>query len=1010
MNAKRLKQIEEIYHAALEIPFAGREAFFNQFCDADEDLRREVESLLSFEESTDDFLDASPESLAAAMFVERENRASLINRKIGHYKVKRLLGKGGMGEVYLAEDNKLDRLVALKILPQEFSQERMRHRFVREAKAASGLNHPHIAHVYEIGEADGVNFIAMEFVEGVSLREKIHVERVGLRTLLKYLAQVADGLVIAHRAGIVHRDLKPDNLMISNDGFAKILDFGLAKLVGSGERKTGRRGKNASNENISLNLSISQSPTLTNPGMIMGTVGYMSPEQARGLAEIDARSDIFSFGCILYEAVTKQPPFAGEGVVDSLHKIIHAPPPPLRDFNADAPADLQRIVRRCLQKDPEDRYQTIKDVAIELKELRREMESEGGGEPSLPPETNAAPRVSKTGERTITVGDKTAAPTDESVISTKSSSEYLVGEAKKHKTGAGVAVALLALIVAGIGYGIYSLTGTQRNTPALSFQTAKFIRLTTTGKASGVAISPDGKYVVHIQDDGGKQSLWTRQVATQSNVQIVAPAAVQYSGLTFSPDGNHIYYTAFSQELATAVLFRVPPLGDTPQKLLENVATSPVSFSPDGKQFAFVRPTPREEFMLMIANADGTDERKIAQFQNPPESISAPAWSPDGKRIAYRLGNFASNDSSVFETQIADGATKPLTGQKWLNIGGLTWLADGSGLLMLAATGQQFSNQIWHLSYPTGEARHLTNDLNNYPGMSLAADSGALAVIQSEQNASIWIAPTNDLSRARPVTSGSGKADTSLAWTPDGRIVYQSNAGGSNIWMMNADGSASPAKQLTNNSRINLLPEVSPDGRFIVFLSYLTGVPHLWRMNIDGSDQRQLTNGASGEASARFSPDGRWLVYRTALGRWTVWKISADGSGEPVQITDKYSRSPIVSPDGKLIAYFYREDNGPWRIAVAPFEGGEPIKTFDIPALPNPSLRWTPDNRHVAYVVTQNGVSNIVAQPLDGGKPKQLTDFKQERIFSFDYSRDGKQLALSRGTINNDVVLISNFK
>ena len=215
---------------------------------------------------------------------------------------------------------------------------------------------------------------------------------------------------------------------------------------------------------------------------------------------------------------------------------------------------------------------------------------------------------------------------------------------------------------------------------------------------------------------------------------------------------------------------------------------------------------------------------------------------------------------------------------------------------------------------------------------------------------------------------------------------------------------------MTDNARINLIPEVSPDGRSIVFISFRIGVPHLWRMNIDGSDQRQLTNGVSGESGPQFSPDGRWLMYRTALGRWTIWKIPADGSGAPVQITDKYSRSPAVSPDGKLIAYFYREDNGPWRIAVAPFEGGEPSKTFDILALPNPSLRWTPDSRAVAYVETQGGVSNIVIQSLDGGKPKPLTDFKQERIFSFDYSRNGKQLAISRGTINNDVVLISNFK
>jgi Tol biopolymer transport system component len=864
------------------------------------------------------------------------------------------------------------------------------------------LNHPHIAQIYEIGEAEKVNFIAMEFVEGVSLREKIHVERVGLRTLLKYLEQVADGLAKAHHAGIVHRDLKPDNLMISGDGFAKILDFGLAKLV-EPQKSPGASAeefKEAARAMIPQPLSI--------PGVIMGTIGYMSPEQAGGQTEIDARSDIFSFGCVLYEAVTRQQPFAGESAVDSLHKIIYAPPPPLRDFNRDAPFDLQRIVRRCLQKDPEDRYQTIKDVAIELKELRREMESDTDIEPSVPPQTNAEPRVSQTGERMITVGDKAAASTAESVAHPTSSAEYLVGEAKKHKMGAGVIAALLALVVAGIGYGIYRVTA-QRDKPALTFQTAKFTRLTTTGKASGVAISPDGKYIVHIEDNGGRQSLWTRQVATQSNVQIVAPAAVQYSGLTFSPDGNYIYYTAFSQQLAQAVLFQVPPLGGTPKKLLENVTTSPVTFSPDGKQLAFIRPTPREEFTLMIANADGTEERKIVQYQNPPESISAPTWSPDGKRIAYRLTNFESNNSSVFETQIADGSTKPLTAQKWLGISGLTWLPNGSGLLMLATTGQQFGNQIWHLSYPEGEARQLTNDLNNYLGMSLAADSGALAIVQSQQQASISVTLTSDSSRARLVTSGSGKADTSLAWTPDGRIVYQSNAGGNNIWITSVEDGAN-AKQLTDNGRINMLPEVSPDGRYIVFLSYRTGVPHLWRMNIDGSDQRQLANGASGEASARFSPDGRWLVYRTALGRWSAWKMLADGSGEPVQLTDKYSRSPIVSPDGKLVAYFYREDNGPWRIAVAPFEGSEPLRTFEIPALPNSSLRWMPDNLAVAYVDTQGGVSNIVAQPLDGGKPKQLTDFKQERIFSFDYSLDGKQLALSRGTINNDVVLISNFK
>ena len=919
--------------------------------------------------------------------------------ELGHYQILSKLGEGGMGEVYLALDERLGRKIALKILPAELAakQERMA-RFVREAKAAAALNHPNIAHIYEIGEEDGVHLIAMEFVDGQTLRQKIRWEQADLRKLLRYLQQVAEGLTKAHAAGIVHRDLKPDNIMISRDGFAKILDFGLVKLI----EPTVPPGQQAASDEVATAVH-------SLPGTVMGTVGYMSPEQAKGkINETDHRSDIFSFGCILFEAITGQKAFDGKDTIDSLNKIIREPVPPISSFKPAAPSDLQRIVRRCLAKDREERYQSIKEVAIELNEVLREVTDSVGFATTVPPASLSESIQQRAETISIQMGSAITNPTRNYTPTPPSSAEYVFSQIKQHKIGTALTLAILAAVIAGAGFALYKFVNRRESSGPVSLASAKLTRLTTTGKATGVAISPDGKFVVYIQDDGGQQSLSTRQVATQSNVQIVAPAAVQYSGLTFSPDGNYIYYTAFSQELAQAVLFQVPPLGGVPKKLLENVATLPVTFSPDGKQLAFVRPTPREEFTLMIANADGAEERKIVQYQNPPEAISAPAWSPDGKRIAYRLGNFESNDSSVFETQIADGATKPLTAQRWLGIGGLTWLADGSGLLVLATTGQQFVYQIWHLSYPEGEARQLTNDLNNYLGMSLASDSGSLAVVQSEQQASIWVAPTSDSSRARPVTSGTGKADTSLAWTPDGRIVYQSNAGGSNIWIMGADGAG--AKQLTANARINQLPEVSPDGRYIVFLSYRTGVPHLWRMNIDGSDPRQLAKSASGESSARFSPDGRWLVYRTALGRWTVWKMPADGSGEPVQLTDKYSRSPAVSPDGKLIAYFYREDTGPWRIVVVPFEGGGPLKAFDIPALPTPSLRWTPDGRALAYVHTRSGVSNIVAQPLDGGNPKPLTDFKADRIFSFAYSSDGKQLALSRGTVNNDVVLISNFK
>lgn len=930
-----------------------------------------------------------------------------VNSNISHYRILHKLGAGGMGEVFLAEDTTLERKVALKILPEKLAQDSERmQRFVREAKAASGLNHPNIAHIYEIGESDGINFIAMEFIEGTSLREKIHSEQIDLKRLLKYLTQIADGLAKAHAAGIVHRDLKPDNIMVSADDFAKILDFGLAKLI---ERQ---KPENVSAEELNEAATAMMPQPLSTPGIIMGTAGYMSPEQAQGRKEVDQRSDIFSFGCILYEAITRQQPFASETIIDSLHKIIHAQPPPIKEFNPTAPADLQRIVRRCLQKDPEERYQTIKDVAIEIKQLRRELESGSGIELSVSPDKTTEPHASKNANQTTQIGNKAINATAESVVQATSSAEYLVSEAKKHKTGALIIVTLLMLIVAGFGYGIYKLTQ-KENKPALSFQTAKFARLTSTGKASGVAISPDGKYVVHVQDDGGQQSLWTRQVVTQSNVQIVAPvAAVEYSGLTFSPDGNYVYYTVLSQEFPRRALFQVPTLGGEPKKLLENLSAATIIFSPDGKQLAFIRGTPGKENALMIADADGTNERKLLAHKNPPETLGSPTWSPDGKRIAYRVLHYDSNDSTVYEAQVADGSTKPLTAQKWFRINRMVWLADGGGLLMLATPEPRFVYQIWHVSYPDGEARRLTNDLNNYPGMSLTADSNTLAVVQSERQASIWVTPVGDASRARPVTSGSGKADTFLSWTPDGRIVYHSNASGNDdIWIVNADG-GNP-KQLTANDRIDDLPEVSPDGRYIVFLSDRTGVPHLWRMNIDGSNQQQLTNGARGEQDARFSPDGRWLVYRPALGRATVWRIPADGSGEPVQLTDKISISPTVSPDSKLVAYYYREDeNAPWRIAVAPLEGGEPLKTFDFSRSFSTAslLRWTPDGRALAYPITRNGVSNIFAQPLDGGAPKQLTDFKADRIFSFAFSRDGKQIALSRGTQTSDVVLIKDFR
>jgi serine/threonine protein kinase/Tol biopolymer transport system component len=919
---------------------------------------------------------------------------------LGRYEIRSPLGAGGMGEVYLAFDTQLDRTVAVKILPAEVAsdQERMR-RFVQEAKAAAALNHPAIAHVYEIGEASGTHFIAMEYVVGETLREQIHVEHAPLAKLLKYLTQVAEGLGKAHAAGIVHRDLKPDNVMITRDGYAKILDFGLAKLV---EPTVGAGGRDEAGEAATALM-----PQLSTPGMIMGTVGYMSPEQAQGrVSEIDQRSDIFSFGCILYEAATGRRAFEGKDVLDSLHVIVHAPTPQIRDSNPLAPEELQRIVRRCLAKDPERRYQSIKEVAIELEELLEQLK--GGTEP----EHSISPNATDTSSTVTQVtAESTGATAIEAARST-TSAEYLVGGIGRHKKGVLLALAALLVAASALAYGLYHLFGHR----AAGLQSMKITRLTNSGKVGAASISPDGKYVAYSAlDESGQSSLWVRHVATTSNVQIVPPAGadVQFGGAAFSPDGNYIYYIR-REKNAPGVLYQVPVLGGTSKKLLED-AGGAISFSPDGKRFTFIRRYASQgEDALMLANADGTGEQKLATRTFPDFFLSGVAWSPDGKTIACAFGSFTGGYyRSVSVVQVADGTQKLLTSHRWYNVERVAWLSDGSGVITTAQEQAGSPFQIWQISYPEGEAHTITNDLNTYHNPSLTADSSALVTVLADTTSNVWVAPTGEWTSARQLTSGkeNGWIEGGMTWTPDGKIVYRSRAGGNpDIWIMDADGRNQ--KQLTDDAYYERSPSVTPDGRYVIFDSFRSGTQELWRIDIDGSNLKQLTTG-TGAFSPHCSPDGKWVLYNSfGSSGYIIWKVSIDG-GEPVQVTDKFAQLPAVSPNGKLIAcYFLDQQTRVTKIALLPFEGGDPFKLFDLPQTANrgESVRWTPDGRALTYINTRGIVSNIWLQPTDGSPPQQLTDFKTERIFSFDWSRDGKWLAFSRGVVDSDVVLIKDFK
>lgn len=886
---------------------------------------------------------------------------------LGRYEIRSLLGQGGMGEVYLAQDNKLRRSVAVKVLPATFtaSEDRLR-RFEQEAYTASALNHPNIITIYEIGEADTLHYIVTEFIDGESLRERLKGKRMELPEILDVAAQVASALSTAHQAGIVHRDIKPENIMRRRDGIVKVLDFGLAKLV---ERPT----SNPEAATVQM-LEMYE----TESGVVVGTRSYMSPEQAKG-QEVDARADVWSFGVVLYEMITEHAPFGGATPNDMLAEILRVDPPPLPHGPPRVPAELQRIVSKALRKDREERYQTAKDLLVDLKNLRRELEitAENEVQPARP----------------------------------ASSAEYLVSEIKQHKK---VAILLTALIVvASIAFGLNKLTGQNKSRPAAPapLQTMKITHLTNSGTAVTAVISPDGNYVVYAMNAGGQQSLWTKHIATGSEVQIVAPDDVLYDGLTFSHDSSYVYYIISRSNARVRFLYQVAVLGGPPKKLLEDVDT-PITLSPDASRFAFTRwDRMLGESALMIANADGTGEQKIAK-RKTPDAIYWSAWSPDGKVIAFVAKGFNAGISfyNIVGVEVEGGIEKPIVSQKWLSISGVAWLSDGSGLVFAGREQVSSPAQIWHASYPGGEVSRITNDTNRYSNLSLTANSTAIATVKADPISNIWLAPNGDASRAKQVTSGESEGYLGLSWTPDGRIVYTSSADGhQNIWIMDENGIN--RKQLTLDTHANSSPSVSADGRYIVFVSDRTGSSNVWRMDIDGNNPRQLSFGQA-EYAPQCSSDSQWVVFQSYdLGKPTLMKVSING-GDGVRLTDQPANGmPAISPDGRWIAYYYVDVSNKVKMSIIPFEGGQAIKVFDVsPTIVWGIVQWKSDELTPTYIDNKHGISNIWSQPLDGRPPKQLTDFKSDLIFFFDWSRNGKQLACVRGAVISDVVLIKDFR
>jgi eukaryotic-like serine/threonine-protein kinase len=578
-----------------------------------------------------------------------------------------------------------------------------------------------------------------------------------------------------------------------------------------------------------------------------------------------------------------------------------------------------------------------------------------------------------------------------------------------------LAVVVSALVIASRQAG--SNNGQARS----AFQQVTLVKLTASGKALLPAISRDGKFVAYVEEEDGLQSLWVRQAPTNSSAQIVAPAEVIFAGVTFSLDDNLIYYIARRKGEGAHKLYHVPLLGGAPREIMANV-DSPITFSPNGQYFAFVRNyMPEQETALIVARLDGSEERKLLTRKRPEVlSRMGPSWSPDGRLIACAAGVTGQGETSmhVLAVRIEDGSSQPIGSQTWTVVGQVAWLGDGSGLVFSAWERRWgvYGDQIWLMTFPKGEARPVTKDMNNYESVSIAADlaaPGAIVTHWMDRVSVIWIVSKGaggfDAGRAARIQSGFGSNYSEmfgLDWTPDERLVYGSQASGNvDVWITTADGKRQ--KQLTRDAQTDFMPVVTPDGRYIVFVSDRAGSGHIWRMDLDGGDLKQLTRGKN-DTSPSLSPDGRWVVYMSSTsGRPSLWKVSIDG-GEPAQLTAASAGRPLVSPDGKWIACYYQDQkDGNFKVALLPFAGGEPALVEGMAQPEFFILKWSPDSRALTYIATQQGVSNIWSKPIDGGPARQLTNFTTDRIFRFAWSRDGKFLACERGMIINNAVLIS---
>jgi Tol biopolymer transport system component len=926
MQEDRQSRINELVQSALALAPEERASYLSAAC-SDNDVLEEVTRALS----------RLPLPLEPTRIPQAPDRR--VGQSFGNYRILRRIGAGGMGEVYLAFDVRLGRQVALKFLPaQTASDEKLVRRFQQEARAASALNHPNILTIFEVGKFEHDHYIASEFVDGITLRGRLRQGRLDLYEALEIITQVASALVAAHSAGVIHRDLKPTNIMLRPDGYAKVIDFGLAKRT---SRTYGELSEEAA----------------TQPGTMLGTADYMSPEQARG-EEVDARADLWSLGVIFYETLSGGRPFEGETHYQVVAHILESEPKPI-DPALGLPVEIEQILKRCLQKDREHRYESAAQLYSALREARRALN-----------------------------------------LSSIASTPAIVRPQARRGRWYWAAAIVCSLIAVAAGW--WFAWGRELLLGPAPFEYSEMKKVTYRGQVKLASISLDGRYMAFVTGAPHHEELCVKPIDSSYDSTLVAASDTDYQGITFSSDNQYVYFVTRSGEYGT--LHKIAITGGESQ-LVESDVDGPVAANPVSSELAFRRDTNGIENLVLIGGQFGSNSVQVPL--NSKEIIDHKlAWRPPGDSIALFV--YPTTAQSPMLLELFNIAAKKVKNRVaipgWQAVSQAAWLPNGHDLIAPVQQAGQTDDEMQLLEVCTrsGRTRNLTAGPYGYRGASLSRDGKQLLTVRRDKQTRFWFGETSNLSVGRTRAADSGQYD-SVSWTDTGGLIAQANRGdGMNAWLIESPGKL--PKMLTRGPHVNRDPVWIPHQNAIAVVSERNGTPGLWRFDLADGRYRLLASGPEYIESPVCTPDGKTILYTSwNLSKPSIWSVSTEPGSAPKPLL-RNARYAVLSPDATRLAVeqLLDQKRPHWNVAVYEY----PSLKFLQPLLLFPSgsdMKWSPDGRGLNYIATDDqGTSNIWFWPLSNGNPSRVTSFEEDQIFDYAWSPDGHQLACLRGRVLSD--------